>query len=130
MESVMAEIFSPFAKALALPPMSLFVAIGIGWMLRRRWPRAGGALILAGLGLLYLLSTPLVARELLRSLESDPVPDLARAREAGAIVVLGADLSSEAPEYGGFSVGALTLERMRYAARLHRQTGLPVLVSA
>ena len=34
-----------------------------------------------------------------------------------------------APEYGGDTVGPLTLERIRYAARLHRRTKLPILVS-
>lgn len=34
-----------------------------------------------------------------------------------------------APEFGGETLGRLTLERVRYGARISRQTGLPVLVS-
>jgi uncharacterized SAM-binding protein YcdF (DUF218 family) len=34
-----------------------------------------------------------------------------------------------APEFGGETVGFMVLERLRYAARLARETGLPVLVS-
>ncbi|MDP1636277.1 MAG: YdcF family protein, partial [Gallionellaceae bacterium] len=34
-----------------------------------------------------------------------------------------------APEYGGDTVGGSTLERLRFGARLHRETGKPVLVT-
>ena len=34
-----------------------------------------------------------------------------------------------APEFGGETLGRLTLERVRYGARVARQTTLPVLVS-
>jgi uncharacterized SAM-binding protein YcdF (DUF218 family) len=34
-----------------------------------------------------------------------------------------------APEFGGRSVGEMTLGRLRYAARLHRLTGAPILVT-
>jgi uncharacterized SAM-binding protein YcdF (DUF218 family) len=35
----------------------------------------------------------------------------------------------DAPEYGGDTVDGLTLERLRYAAKLHRDLGLPVMVT-
>jgi uncharacterized SAM-binding protein YcdF (DUF218 family) len=35
----------------------------------------------------------------------------------------------QAPEFGGDTLGRLTLERVRYGAFLARQTGLPVLVA-
>ena len=43
--------------------------------------------------------------------------------------MLSAGLDVEAPEYGGPTVDALSLQRVRYAARLARTTGLPVLAS-
>ncbi len=48
---------------------------------------------------------------------------------AQAIVVLSAERYRNAPEYGVDTVGNHTLVRIRYAAFLHRETGLPVLVS-
>jgi len=49
--------------------------------------------------------------------------------EAGAIVVLGGGRNANAAEYGGETVSAITLVRLRYAARLHDETGLPIAVS-
>src|SRR5262249_58500733 len=49
--------------------------------------------------------------------------------EADAIVVLSADGDRLAPEYGGPTVGALGLQRLRYGAALYRATGKPVLVT-
>jgi uncharacterized SAM-binding protein YcdF (DUF218 family) len=57
-------------------------------------------------------------------------PESPRTRQAQAILVLGGDRYSWAPEFGGDTVGAKTLQRLRYAARLHRGTGLPLYVTA
>ena len=46
-----------------------------------------------------------------------------------AIVVLGGGSYFAAPEYGGDTVSSGSLVRIRYAARLQRETGLPLLVS-
>ena len=46
-----------------------------------------------------------------------------------AIVILGGGVRRHAAEYGGDTLGQLTLERVRYGARVARLTGLPVLVS-
>jgi uncharacterized SAM-binding protein YcdF (DUF218 family) len=43
--------------------------------------------------------------------------------------VLGGGTYFSAPEYGGNTVSSLTLVRLRYAARLHRALGTPVLVA-
>ena len=48
---------------------------------------------------------------------------------ADAIVVLGAGSYLKAPEYGADTVGEAGLFRLRYAARLQRETGRPVLVT-
>jgi len=111
---------------LVLPPMSLLIAMALGISLRKRWR---GALGLAWLALasLWALSMPRVGASLLASLESfqaDPLNP-----EAQAIVVLGGGIHANTPEYGGDTLKSQTLERLRYAARLHRVTGLPVLVT-
>jgi uncharacterized SAM-binding protein YcdF (DUF218 family) len=54
---------------------------------------------------------------------------MAEARQAEAIVILGGGVRPQAPEFGGDTLGRLTLERVRYGAFLARQTGLPVLVA-
>lgn len=49
---------------------------------------------------------------------------------AQAIVVLGGGRLANAPEYGGRDIPSLTtLARLRYAAKLHRETALPILVT-
>jgi uncharacterized SAM-binding protein YcdF (DUF218 family) len=112
-----------------LPPASLFLAMAVGWLLRRRWPRMGRSIILVTVILLYTLCTPIVASFLLRSLEPDPVVSLPPPPGTGAIVVLGGDADSDGREFGGDSAGVLTLTRIRYAAILQRRTGLPVLIT-
>jgi uncharacterized SAM-binding protein YcdF (DUF218 family) len=54
---------------------------------------------------------------------------LRRAQDAQAVVILGGGLRHETLEYGGDTLGSLTLDRVRYGARVARQTGLPVLVT-
>lgn len=116
-------------KILLLPPLSLFALAMIGGLVRLRAPRLGRSLVIAAWLLLYAVNTPLVSAVMLRSLESAPAAPLDRAGEAGAIVVLSANLNLDAPEYDGETVGTMTLERLRYGAWLQRQTGLPLLVS-
>ena len=45
------------------------------------------------------------------------------------IVVLGGGRRVDEAEYGGDTLNAFSLERLRYAAFLHRASGLPILVS-
>lgn len=115
--------------AVILPPLGplLLVTAGLLWLPRR--PRLGQTLAWSGLGLSLLLATPFSVGLLLKPLEATPPLTLQAAREAQAIVVLAGGQRRHAPEYGGATVNRLTLERLRYAARLARRTGLPILVS-
>ena len=115
--------------ALALPPAGPLLLAALGLLLMRRWPRFGKTLAWCGLALLWLLATPAVTKPMLAAIEDIPPLDPARARSAQAIVVLGGGSYPVAPEYGGDTVSRWSLERIRYAARLQRQTGLPVLVT-
>jgi uncharacterized SAM-binding protein YcdF (DUF218 family) len=117
------------AKAAVLPPTGplLIAVLGLAAMLR--WPRIGRTLCGAGVTLLLLLSVPAVAVFLQRCVDTPPPLDLERAKTAQAIVILGGGIRRNAPEYGGDTLGRLTLERVRYGARVARLTGLPVLVS-
>jgi uncharacterized SAM-binding protein YcdF (DUF218 family) len=78
---------------------------------------------------LVALSIPFVALTLVRSLGESPVFDPARASNAGAIVILAGGTRHHAPEYGGDTLGMLTLERLRYGTVVARMTGLPILLS-
>ncbi|HKQ62238.1 MAG TPA: YdcF family protein [Candidatus Polarisedimenticolaceae bacterium] len=117
-------------KDLLSPPASLLLLAALGGAVWRWRPRLGGALVAAALGLLALLSMPAVSGALIQPLIPAPVPAVTpNAAAAEAIVVLGGDMYFDAPEYGGDTVGGMTLERLRYGAWLHRRTGLPLLLS-
>jgi uncharacterized SAM-binding protein YcdF (DUF218 family) len=123
-------------KTLVLPPCGpLLVAFVGAWLLARRPSlrarRAGIALLVLGLGSLWLLATPAVASLLTRAAEREPVLDLTRTTAAQAIVILGGGSHrSAAPEYGyAPAAGPDLLERLAYGAYLARRTHLPVLVS-
>ncbi len=126
--------------ALILPPAGplLLALLGL-WLTRAkssqrdaqrwRWQHAG--LWLATLSLLGLLvlSLPFVGNALMAPLEPHPPITQAQLQRAQAIVVLGGGSYHSAPEYGGDTVGYTTLERLRYGARLARQSHLPLLVT-
>lgn len=116
-------------KALILPPTGplLLAAAGL-WMVARR-PRWGRIVAWTGILLLLALSTPMVAFALLSLVDTSPPLDVQRAHDAQAIVILGGGVRRHAAEYAGDTLGQLTLERVRYGARVARLTGLPVLVS-
>lgn len=116
-------------KALVLPPGGLLLLALVGTACLLRWPRLGRWIVGCALAGLILLSTPIVASALLLAASDAPAVDLAQAKQAQAIVILGGGLRRGAIEYGGDTPGRLTLDRIRYGARLARQTGLPVLVS-
>ena len=116
-------------KAVVLPPTGPLLLAVMGLVLQRRHPRAGRACVATGVLLLVVLSMPAVAAFLLRLLDSSPPLDIERARTAQAIVILGGGTRHNAAEYGGDTLGRLTLERVRYGARVARMTELPVLVS-
>lgn len=119
--------------ALILPPTGpvLIALLGL-WLMRarsRRWQLGG--LWLASLSLIGLLalSLPIVGNALMAPLEPHPPITLAQLQRVQAIVILGGGSYYGAPEYGGDTVGYATLERLRYGARLARESGLPVLVT-
>ncbi len=124
----MIETLSYALAALALPPTSLVALALLGLVWPRRARRLGLGLAAAALAGLLVLGTDVAARRLIRTLESAPLAD-ARSSGAQAIVILAAGRSRGAPEWGGETVRALTLGRLRYGARLAHETGLPVLVT-
>ena len=119
------------AAALLIPPGLLLVLLLLGLWLSRRSLRGGNSLVVAAATALYMLSTPLAGNLLLRWWEAAPAAasELGPGGGAQAIVVLGGGIYGKAPEYGGDTVHAMTLVRLRYASLLQRQSQLPLLVS-
>lgn len=119
--------------ALILPPAGpiLLALFGL-WLMRaksRRWQHGGAALATLSLLGLLILSLPMVGNALMAPLEPNPPISPQQLRRAQAIVILGGGTYYAAPEYGGDTVSHYTLERLRYGARLARESNLPLLVT-
>ncbi|MBI4696957.1 MAG: YdcF family protein [Gammaproteobacteria bacterium] len=121
-------LFGYLLKPFFLPPGANILLAVLGALLRRRRPRLGAGLLAFALLSLWLLATPYGAVLIAGTLETWPplTPEAARASGAKAIVVLGGSSYPNAPEYGGSTVGADSLIRIRYAAFLHHELDLPV----
>lgn len=117
------------AKALVLPPTGLLLLALLGLAARKRFPRAGATVATASVVVLLAISMPIVADYMVEVVDTSRRFELADARDAKAVVILGGGIRRAASEYGGDTLGVLTLERVRYGARVARLTGLPVLVS-
>lgn len=119
------------ASALLLPPLNLVLVCGAGLLLSRKRRRLGIMLSGSALFALLILSTQAGALLLVTPLENRTSPLLSPHNTgAQAIVVLGGGRLENAPEYGGRNIPSLTtLARLRYAAKLHRDTTLPILVT-
>ncbi len=117
--------------AFVLPPGGNLLLAFAGLLLLFRHRLAGVTVILVSMLSLYGFSMPIVANSMSKGLEEvSPYPLRASGAETmRAIIVLGGGRNAFAPEYGGETVSRESLERLRYAARLHRKTGLPVLVT-
>ena len=112
-----------------LPPLVLVIILAVGLVVQRRAPRLATSLILLATTALYGLSTPLASGLLMKSLEiSGPIRP-GELETADAIVLLAGGSYYDASEYGGDTPNAISLERLRYAVRLHRASGLPILVT-
>lgn len=128
----MEKLISFTLESLLLPPGGLLLLLVAGLLLLKRRPRLARALLISGTLLFYVLATPLASSMLIKPLErypALPANGLLAVDPPSAIVVLGGGRYADAPEYGGDTVSALTLERIRYGARLARRTGLPLLVT-
>lgn len=128
-------ILTQLIHLLLLPP-GLQCLLGICALVLAWRGRRYSATILAVLSIvsLYVLATPVGSDWLSRPLEArvQPIKDLSQLQPAGygAIVVLGGGRTPLAPEFAGVDVASPSvLVRLRYAARLQRVSGLPILVT-
>jgi uncharacterized SAM-binding protein YcdF (DUF218 family) len=115
---------------LLLPPGLGIVLTLLALAIRRAGGRAGGPLLGLALVALALPTLNVVAEPLAHSIEQQLDARVLPAGRADAIVVLGGGRRSGRGEDGGRdALNPETHERLRHAARLHRESGLPVLVS-
>lgn len=114
---------------LLLPPGNGLALLGVAGIFRRRRWAFGLAVAATALSIAQCL--PVVANLLIAPLEaqSAAIAPTAAKPEAGAIVVLGSGLATDADEYGGDTANERTLIRTRYGATLARRYDLPVLVT-
>lgn len=120
-------------KQLILPPGGLLLLILLAWLLWSSRPRLALLCLLMGLGGLWLMSLPIVVEQAARVLEREPALAEAQwaslAQRGEVIVVLGSGREEADPAWGSDQPSVTAIERLRYAARLHRASGLPVLIS-
>jgi len=122
-----------FIKQLLLPPGILLLLLALAWWFRRSRPRLAGCCFALGFGGMWLISLPMAVEWGARALETEP--PLARedwstlAQRADAIVVLGSGRERGDPAWGSDQPTGIGLERQRYAARLAKASGLPVLTT-
>jgi len=113
-----------------MPPLSLLLALALGILLLYRRRRFARPLILASCVLLWVASTPYFAEGALHLLEARTTALGNAQQNAEAIVILGGGTYFHAPEFAGQdAIGDATLVRLRYGARLQRETGKPILVT-
>lgn len=126
----------PVLAALVLPPAPLLALAFAGAWLARSRPRAGRWLAGIACAGAWLACCTGAARWVEHHALDEPAAlgpaqrEALRARAAAgepiAIVVLGGGMTGLAPEYGKHDLRNSALGRLRYAAWLGRQTGLPI----
>lgn len=120
-------------KTLLLPPGIFFLLLLLAFFVRRSRPRLAAGCFALGLGGLWLMSLPVVVESAARLIEQDaPLPRsewATLAQRADAIVILGSGRERNDPSWGTDIPTGVALERMRYAARLAKASGLPILTT-
>lgn len=125
----MVALIKALKSALFPPAINLFFIV-IGLLLIKRFPKAGKACVVLSLLSLYVVSITPTSKLLLGTLEDIPaLPRQVVSQGEQAIVVLGGGTRADAPEYDSDTVNSFSLERLRYAADIHKQTSLPLLVT-
>lgn len=114
---------------MVLPPLGPIILVVGGLALARYRRNFGRVLASLSLNALVILSTPWMAGFLISGLQKFPPIDSSQLAKCQAIVVLGGGVYRDAPEYGGDTIGFVSLERLRYALYLSKLSGLPILAT-
>ena len=121
---------------LLLPPVGFLQPIVLGFLLlASRHARLGRLLLIFGIGGLVVSGMQAVPDALETALQKGYELRIATSGETDppkAIVILGGTFRNGLPQGGiinGSELGGLSIDRVRAGAILHRQTGLPILIS-
>lgn len=128
----MGFFLSKLLTTLILPPGILILMLLLGIVLiARHYTSTGIRIVITATVLLWMMSTPFIANTLMSM--SEPFPAIPPAQlstlKGEVIVVLGGGRQFNAKEYGDDTVNRYALERLRYAALIHKETKAPILVT-
>lgn len=120
--------------SLILPPMGMILLAAAGWLISTRWYYTGRSVIAAAVMFLIALSTDAGANWLAKPLEQQAMPQNTSGQPQAIVILGGGRMRTPAAadtvdQAGADQVGPITLMRLKTGAALHRQTGLPILVS-
>ncbi len=119
-----------FIAAFLMPPLSFLLVLLLGIVLLYRGHRLVRPVLIAASALLWITSTPYFSEGALHLLEARTTTLNSAKQSADAIVILGGGTYFQAPEYDGQdTISGATLLRLRYGAKLQRETGKPILVT-
>ena len=126
----MSWFITNFISAFLLPPLSLFLLFALGLALLQHRPKFARRLLIASFALLWLCATPYFSEGALHLLETRTIALSTPPENADAIVILGGGTYFHAPEYAGQdTISDAALLRLRYGAKLQRETAKPILVT-
>ncbi|QIM67803.1 hypothetical protein A4G16_01250 [Mannheimia granulomatis] len=116
--------------AIILPPFNIIIL----WLLALilfacNYKYSAYFFAILGMIILYVFSIPYISQKLGDSLVEQEAKTIDKYKTAQAIVVLGGGLRDSRELFGQLATTGIPLERMRYAAYLHKETGLPILVT-
>lgn len=94
-----------------------------------KWKKLGYLSTFVGITILYLFSIPYTSYKLQASLTMENTLTIDDYKSAQAIILLGNGLRGSQELFGKLTAGGTALERMRYAAFLQKETGLPLLIT-
>jgi len=116
---------------LVLPPAINFLLIFIAILIRPFFKKLSKFFVFISFVSLLIFCAPYISNQLITSLQKHPALTLEQINQeqnAEAIVVLSAS-TEFSPEYATHTVGSSGLKRLLYAAWLHKQTDLPILIA-
>lgn len=123
---------SHFLQVWLLPPGLIIAMFVVGQGVKWRHRRLGRAIQYTAFLLLWLFSTPIITQLMINPLQQQ-YPHLKYEKLAvlphSAIVTLGAGVDNAQEYPTRLVLSEMSFKRLNYAAHLHRQTSLPIIVS-
>jgi len=117
------------AKSLISPIGAMIILLIAAISLSKRSSNYLRYSLVGCLAILLLASNPRATLWLGGMIDDVKPLDHSQIAEAQAIVVLGSGRARNAPSFGGDALNAVGLQRVRYGAKLQRETGLPLYTS-